>query len=202
MKSIVEEASSIVRAIEKAWIRAGKPLSFQVKILEEPKHNFFGMTVKSAKIGFFFAQEAESVRRPIKTEPQRDRSYSSPRAVREVRERTEVKRPERSEPQRPERSEQPREQRESKPKSRWTPEMVSTSKDWLEQNLRTMGLSRITFSLDARGYYLRVIFSEPLSTDRSKEQQLYKSFAHLIMQMLRTKFRKGFTGFKVVLKSA
>ena len=200
MKSIVEEASSIVKAIEKAWIRAGKPLSFQVKILEEPKHNFFGMTVKSAKIGFFFAQEAEAVRRPVKTEPRRDRSYSSPREVREVRERTEVKRPE---PQRPERREQPpREQQESKPRSRWTPEMVSTSKDWLEQNLRTMGLSRITFSLDARGYYLRVIFSEPLATDRSREQQLYKSFAHLIMQMLRTKFKKGFTGFKVVLKSA
>jgi len=199
MKSIVEEASSIVKAIEKAWIRAGKPLSFQVKILEESKRNFFGMTVKSAKIGFFFAKEAEPVRRPARTEPRRDRSYSSPREVREVRERTEVKRPE---PQRPERREQPREQRESKPKSRWSPEMVSTSKDWLEQNLRTMGLSRISFSLDAKGYYLRVVFSEPLAIDRAKEQQLYKSFAHLIMQMLRTKFRKGFTGFKVVLKSA
>lgn len=54
MKSLVEEASTIQKAVEKAWIRAGKPAEFTVKIFEEPKHNFFGMTTRSAKVALFF----------------------------------------------------------------------------------------------------------------------------------------------------
>ena len=57
MKSIMEEASSIIKAIEKGWISAGQPKEFTVKILEEPQRNFIGMTVRSAKIGIFFSDE-------------------------------------------------------------------------------------------------------------------------------------------------
>lgn len=57
MKSVVEEASSIVKAIDKAWVRAGKPREFSVKVFEEPQRNFFGLTVKSAKIAIFFGVE-------------------------------------------------------------------------------------------------------------------------------------------------
>lgn len=54
MKSIIEEASSIFKAIEKGWSRAGKPEEFSVKIYEEPEHNFLGLTTKSAKIAIFY----------------------------------------------------------------------------------------------------------------------------------------------------
>ena len=70
MKSLVEEASSIAKAIEKAWERAGKPQSFSVKIYEAPEKNFFGFTKKSAKVGIFFEEEA-----PKKTY---DRNQSRP----------------------------------------------------------------------------------------------------------------------------
>ena len=51
----MEEASSITKAIENAWNRAGQPQEFSVKILELPKTSFFGLkTAKSAKIAFFF----------------------------------------------------------------------------------------------------------------------------------------------------
>jgi len=60
MKSLVEEASTITKAVEKAWIRAGKPAEFTVKIFEEPKHNFLGMTTKSAKIALFFKSTASA----------------------------------------------------------------------------------------------------------------------------------------------
>lgn len=61
MKSIVEEASSIAKAVEKGWIRAGKPREFSVKIFEEPEKNFFGLTTKPAKIAIVFAQIAKVV---------------------------------------------------------------------------------------------------------------------------------------------
>jgi hypothetical protein len=63
MKSIVEEASSIAKAVEKGWVRAGKPQEFSVKIFEEPEKNFFGLTTKPAKIAIVFAQ-APSAAKP------------------------------------------------------------------------------------------------------------------------------------------
>lgn len=58
MKSLIEEATSVEKAIEKAWARAGKPHTFSVKIFEEPETNFFGfLTKKSAKVGIFFDEK-------------------------------------------------------------------------------------------------------------------------------------------------
>jgi len=56
MKSIVEEASSVMKAIEKGWTQAGKPREFSVKVYEEGVKNFIGMSVEPAKIGIFFEE--------------------------------------------------------------------------------------------------------------------------------------------------
>ncbi len=65
MKSIMEEASSITKAIENAWSRAGHPQEFSVKILEHPKTSFFGLkTAKSAKIALFFQEAAYKAKEP------------------------------------------------------------------------------------------------------------------------------------------
>ncbi len=94
MKSIMEEASTIFKAIEKAWTRAEKPQSFSVKLLEEPTKNFIGMTVKPAKIAFLFEETAVSRTphkqqnastfakatsdRPQDRQPMRDRTENMP----------------------------------------------------------------------------------------------------------------------------
>lgn len=57
MKSIIEQASSITKAIEKAWDQAGKPKEFSIKIFEHEERNFFGMTTKPAKVGIFFGDK-------------------------------------------------------------------------------------------------------------------------------------------------
>src|SRR5438105_10056047 len=57
MKALIEEASSIAKAIEKAWERAGNPQSFSIKIFELPEKNFIGMTTKYAKVGLFFEEK-------------------------------------------------------------------------------------------------------------------------------------------------
>lgn len=53
MKSLVEAASSIFKAIEKGWNRAGCPQEFTIKILEKEETNFLGMTRKPAKVALF-----------------------------------------------------------------------------------------------------------------------------------------------------
>ncbi len=63
MKSIMEEASSISKAIETAWQRAGQPAEFSVKVLELPQTSFFGLkTAKSAKVAFFFDESGPKIR--------------------------------------------------------------------------------------------------------------------------------------------
>lgn len=54
MKSVVAEASSISKAIELAWQKAGQPKEFLVKVFQEPQRNMFGLTKTSAKVGIFF----------------------------------------------------------------------------------------------------------------------------------------------------
>lgn len=186
MKSIVEEASSIVKAIEKAWIRVGKPATFQVKILEKPKRNFLGWLIQSAKIGLFFAPEGEEVEKPI--------SYYKPRRERRFPingERNKVRREDAQESIK----------RERKLRVPWTQEITYAAKEWVGKALATVGLSHIPFSIETRGYYLHILFAKPVIEDWSKEQQFFKCFAYLIMQALRTKFKRGFAGYKVVLKS-
>ncbi len=56
MKSVIQEASSLTRAIEQGWLKAGKPTLFSVKIIQEPSKNFIGMTTQTAKVVVFFGR--------------------------------------------------------------------------------------------------------------------------------------------------
>lgn len=76
MKSIMEEASTISKAIENAWNRAGQPQEFTVKILEHPKTTFFGLkTEKSAKIAFFFNEVPHKGKDHIAARPMQQKSH-------------------------------------------------------------------------------------------------------------------------------
>ncbi len=72
MKSIVQEGSTISKAVESAWQSAGKPHEFTVKVLEEPQHNFIGMTTRSAKIALFFKDMPSP--KPSSEKPERFRT--------------------------------------------------------------------------------------------------------------------------------
>lgn len=68
MKSVVAEASSIAKAIELAWQKAGQPKEFLIKVFQEPQRNIFGLTKTSAKVGIFF--DDASLVQKIKTATQ------------------------------------------------------------------------------------------------------------------------------------
>lgn len=75
MKSLMEESSSIFKAIETAWQRAGKPQEFSVKILEHPETGFLGLTtVKSAKIALLFTESARQ--EAARSEPRNRESFA------------------------------------------------------------------------------------------------------------------------------
>ncbi len=211
MKTIVEEASSIFKAIEKGWIKAGKPESFSVKIYEQPQKNFIGMTTRSAKVGIFFNNE------PIQTTSSKQEKFErrEPRHTQERHQKTErpERKQERSEKpspvqkqqhqQRPAAPAQPKPQPvvEKKEKSQlefWTPEMIELSNNWLNTTLDLMNLAQ-PFTLEPTGHQLRVLFTKPLFEFSEKERQMLRSFSILLLQALRHKFARPLRGFKIIL---
>lgn len=174
MKSIMEQASSIIKAIEKAWLRADKPQGFTVKIFEQEQKNFFGITTKPAKIGIFFQEK------PVKpTKEQRPYKKISP----ETKPKPAFKKPFKKEQYR----------------SAWHDDMVTVAHAWIKKSLVLMGLPNINFTTDIAGNNLRITFDTPLIYSNMQERKLFRSFAYLIMATLRNQFKQEFKNLKVVL---
>ncbi len=214
MKSIVQEGSTISKAVESAWQAAGKPKEFTVKVLETPEHNFIGMTTRSAKVALFFKQ---AISRPERS-ARFDRSSSRP--TRQKRQPRETRAPHRdtegprrkAQPQRdqerPRNQERPREERprEERPKRQeefdgvfWSPDMLVMADNWLKGSLSAMDLASATYKTDVNRLYLKIAFDKPLREDVGTERQIFRSFAALLMQHMRNRLKRPLKGFKVVL---
>jgi hypothetical protein len=199
MKSIMEEASSIVKAIEKGWTNAGKPKEFSIKIFEEPQKNFIGMTVKPAKIGIFFTEPA----------PARAAETGRTKRARPIQQKEEPLRPEprrqqRERPQKP--SEAPRrevpvaELEERGPV--WNDQMIASAKEWISGVLSMIDLGHVPFTVEPERFHLKIQFKEKLYDDKNKEKHLFASLSHLILTMLKRANKRPLKGYKIVLLGA
>lgn len=61
MKSLLQEAPSVERAISQAWEAAGRPQEFSVKIHDHGKRGFLGFSSKPAVVSITYRPLAESV---------------------------------------------------------------------------------------------------------------------------------------------
>jgi predicted RNA-binding protein Jag len=222
LKSVIEESSSVIKAIEKAWAQVGKPAEFSVKVFESEQKNFLGMSVKSAKIGIFFQDqttEASSKDTHRAERPQRHERNSNRPAFGEQGNKPErEQRPERAERERggernPRHRQGPREggregfqpERERRePQSntpRWSERMLSDVRVWLETTLKLVG-SQITFTTQVHNYCLKIVFSQHIFADNEKERAFYRLASYLMMQSLRTSSKDSFRGFKIIMTTA
>lgn len=213
MKSIVQEASTIAKAIEQGWQKAGSPAHFTVKILEMPEKNFFGFTKRSAKIALYFEDA------PKQTEHARDKSgYTKPKYNRDHQSREHASRDreryeqsdrqerhERAERhERPERHEREhRETRDARPQKKyeplWNEQMVHTVQNWFKNSLYAMNMSDVQFVVEPQQFHLKIVLSKPLLDNPEKEKQLLANFSALILETLRKEYKMGFRGHKIVL---
>lgn len=194
MKSIMEQASSIFKAVEKGWIQAGKPQEFSVKVFEEPVKNFFGFTTKPAKIGIFFEEKVQ----PRQPQHARRNQQNTPAPVtREPREAAAPRAPKAAPAARPMRTEEsPKGDVRQQP---WNDQMVQAAKAWVDELLGSMGKSNKKFTLDAKNYYLKLSFDSTVMNSDEEDRQLFRSIAYLIMQSLRNKFKKSLRGYKIIV---
>jgi len=221
MKSIIEQASSIMKAIEKAWDQADKPKDFSIKIFEKEEKNFFGMTTKPAKIGIFFTDKPTvHDKSTIKSRPEikecRDevkqplpKQQPQP-AVKPQSSRPEQPRPEQSRvmPKKPiyQRELNPsatkQEEISEKPRrisATWNDTMIQSTESWLKKTLSLMEMNGINFTTEIAGKNLKLTFNTPLIADVMHEKQLFRSFAHLIMSSLRNQYKQEIKDLKVIL---
>lgn len=199
MKSIVEEASTLEKAIAQAWKRAGNPKKFTVTIFQEAEKNFFGMTTLPAKIGFMYEESAIVTQ---KIQPKKTPEKTQPEVQVQPQQRTPVVRNQRPVQQPQQQAEQPQEQLEKKDNGRfWTPEMIDSINQWLKDTLSIAGKSDASFSIKASRYHLKIQFDQPVFTDIKREKAFFRSCALLIMQAQRALFKKSLKFHKIILMS-
>ena len=225
----MEEASTIFKAVEKAWLRAEKPQSFSVKVLEDAEKNFFGMTTKSAKIALLFEEGSLSLQPKTKEAVQSPTRRPAQAPQPQPREQQQVRRPQQEQPrsreQQPRATEQQprelREQREQRPaRFEKKPEQPQTQQ---EQNGEAQASSAvwapeistaaqnwmqgmvssldkdITFTSSIKNNQLVIEFNKPL-IENGRDRMLFSSLAHLMMQSIRHEFKNQTRGLKVILK--
>jgi len=187
MKSIIQEASSIAKAIQKSWEKAGKPTEFSIKILEEEEKNFIGLTKKPAKIAIFFTDK--------KTYPKKKRAIKKP--VRETKS-VEEKSPRRPKGY-PDKKEGPA--KKIQKVSLWSEEMVEAANKWTKGLLLQLKLPHVRFKVTKTRQNLKIHFNSPIIKDQNKQRLLFSNLSFLLMQSIRHKFKKTFVNLKTVLTS-
>ncbi len=229
MKSIIQEASSIAKAIEEGWIKAQKPQQFSVKILEEAEKNFLGLTKKSAKVAIFFDEpqlNKPSEHRPGQQAYKQQSPYGKATEDRQSnRQQPQQPRPQHEKPssyakatddRQPARQQQPQRpqqqlssqvenapQQSAQPKKQfeplWNQAMVDRTQQWMRDAFKNSGNEHIQFSVEPQKFHLRITLSAPILTDPDKEKQLLASFSALILETLKRSFKMSLRGHKIVL---
>lgn len=200
MKSLVEEASSVSKAIENAWKRADQPTEFSVRIHELPQKNMFGFTSKPAKIALFFQEESKKSG-SHKTVSHTSSTNPIPSVSKPVTVKTQPKKP----------VEQPQPQKAAKPAPAapkaprtetaepWSKEMVTYAENWLRELLQKLEIKDSNFQMTPQRYHLKISFASPVFAEDEKNRAFFRNCAHLVLQATRNSFKRPLKGFKAIL---
>ena len=190
----------LVKAVEKAWISAGKPKEFTVKIYEEPQKNFIGLTVKPAKVGIFFTEAPAQKTSQKQPEPRHKKvtaeepSEQKPRHVKKEAPKREART---AQPE-PRPAKQAAEQAPAELEQRqgpiWSDDMIDTIKNWMHEMLPMMDLDHIPFSINAHHFHLKIVFDKSLFEDKNREKYLFASLSSLLLSMLKRQYKRPLKG--------
>ncbi len=225
MKSIIQEASSISKAVELAWTKANKPKEFSIKVFQEAQKNFIGMTTRSAKIAFLFSDESitNNIRqqvkkieqKPKKTETKKSHFKTETDPLLKAFEKNIEKKIKKAE-QKPKKQQEMKQPKALKPKEKkniseqtektpkkilWDEKMVQMAQEWTSNFLTKINKEDISFTTKISRYHLKIHFSEALKEDANQQKNIFRNIAFLVMQSIRNKYKKQFRYHKIVLTS-
>lgn len=198
MKSIIEEASSIGKAIETAWTQAGKPTEFTIRIFEESQKNMFGFTSKPAKIGIFYEESKkhekpqQHVAAPREHQKQLDNQKNKENDIKTV-----VNHKQKEVAIKPAPIVKPKRE-EVEQADPWNEQMITYTNDWLTQLLKGLNVPN-TFVITPERYHLKISFNGSIFEQPEKNRAFFRSCAHLLLQSIRNNFKRPLKGFKIIL---
>ncbi|KKR97338.1 MAG: hypothetical protein UU47_C0001G0111 [candidate division TM6 bacterium GW2011_GWE2_41_16] len=227
MKSLVQEASSLAKAIEAAWQHADKPQEFSVRILQYPTKNFLGLTKLSAKIAIFFDDQkaVQSAQHDKKRAPQKDQrpqitaqpQRTQPKIDRPKFAEKPASAPQRSvqppvqkniQPLQQEKSAQPLPQEKSayaqssvERAPQWNNEHIEAARAWTNTVLGYIDQQSNSFTVTHEKMTLKVLFKQQIigpSKESSQERRVLANFSILLMTTLKKQFRTSLRGHKIL----
>ena len=205
MKSMFHEASTVIKAIEKAWADSGKPLEFTVNVLEVGEKNFLGLTKRPAIVSITYDPRKLTTKAPgAKEAPGRFAKPAPHKGREDKRFETKPKRDVRPEPRtqpiqaRPQR-EMPKEHKEVE-HERWSQEMIDDVQVWFKEMVQILNI-KVPFTSKADRRMLTLTFDQAVAPSSEDERQLFASLSYLLIQFLKKKHKKKFRGFHLVITS-
>ncbi len=200
MKSIMQEASSVMKAIDTAWQAAGKPTEFTVKVFEEAEKNFIGFTTKPAKIALFFqapaaphqrrSDDARFKQRPRQQDPKRDHQQSAPQQVKKQIQPSQTHpQPQRQLPNEAEQNVGPI----------WNNELIEKAREWMSGTLKAIGQTAPSFDVATDHYLLRLTINQSPFEDAHKEREFFRHSSFLLLCSLKRTFKRPLRGYKILI---
>jgi len=216
MKSMLLEASSILKAIEKAWADSGKPREFTIKILEEGEKNFLGFSKRPAIISIAFDPKKVTIEKE-KTAPAAQQSTKWGEKGRGEQQKNMGSRTPRREFGKPapsstsasprptkertfERTENKRPFNTDTDFENWTEELADDVKVVLKEAVSIMGGAE-TFTTRLDKKMMMISFNQPVCERAEDERQLFASLSYMLIQILKKKHKKKFKGYHIILNS-
>ena len=207
---MLHEASSIAKAVEKAWTDAGKPTEFTIKVLEVGEKNFFGMSKSPAIVSITYAAH-KSGRQQDSGKPHERRTAdlnakNAPAQRTILGTKTQNKPLAKKEPVKPAQL-KPAQATEAVKEKRdpeqiewtiWQDEMVAFVAKELKELLALWG-TKPEFSTKIDKKTLMITLENRLHEDTMEERNVFMSFSYLLIQLLKRNYKKKFRGFQLII---
>ena len=187
MKSLLQEAPSISKAIEKAWVSAGNPTEFTIKILDTGEKNFFGMAKQPAIVSIIYnlPKQPKSPQRQ-KTEHKKYHQKLTPKTHTETKK--EFTNP------------KPAEHSKKREYSSWKDEFIQDITLWIKE-IKTIINIPLSFNTKIEKKTLTIIFANPVLAGIDEERLLFSGLSYLLIQFLKKKHRKKLLGYRLIITS-
>ncbi len=214
---MLHEASTIAKAIEKAWNESGKPVEFTIKVLESGEKNFFGFTKRPSIVSITFdpkkqpymgqntGQRAQRDITSNNANQARDRNLEKKRNFdgnhQDLRQNMPSKQNQ-SKLERPPQQTQPTQR--AQPLLReiqdepWTEQWMDHVTVSLKEILQYLQITT-PFTTKSSLKALTVTFEKRLCESHDDERALFISLSYLLIQFLKKKFKKKFRGYQLII---
>jgi len=207
MKSLLQEASSVMKAVKKAWYEANQPNEFTVKVLEKAQKGFFGLTTKRPAVINILYEEVsppKSRRRRSSSSFSAKSSSTQRRSSRSSESSKKMARNDEHSDARKRTNSSSRDESRSSARSqqeqKWNDELRGVIKEWIDDILSIMKVSN-SFSIKGDQRDLTIIFDKNITASADDEGLFFASLSYLLLQGLKKKYRSKFRGLRIILKS-